>query len=741
MATMTSTSHGLSVLANSCVKNPINPKTGLKANLHDKNAVRIRFDDALNEVHSSILPESSTNTYGITALSGGYHKRPDNKESEEPRISKEEEFYEKLQQLKEENRQTLEAYKRLYQEKVIIEGIRNSQTFDFQRDKSGLDRNVEETTLSINGISGNNIKERSIAFDKKPPLSKPKSSVYQGPLRSKTLPIKSQHVFKKERPRSAPIEGKSYSLDDKEWSKFFDAQSSNGSLHDNNFVISSESEHSLNKVKQLWDDFKISEYTQRRHSFSSAQSDADGSQRGKKEWRHRITIPKPFNMSIREALKEKKKTKAQLELEQRQLEKQKQEEAECEKKFKAQPVPSHVYLPKYEEIMERNESRRQYVKQYCQELLKSQVKPFKFEIREKEKKLQSAQSAPLRKPEKPKPNFKANPVPKHIFSSEIDEKFLEEEELRKIRVKMRSKELLYEASLPPSMAAREKLKEQERKEKAHQAKLSAKKKHRSKNMHIVPDYDALYSEFQKGLARRKSMKEGTITEPFDLETERIRSSHDKIRRDIEEDERQLKENRWPFQSSRLTPRSSLKYLGALSNSLDAIPTQSSKAADLRTIKAKKEQERLNNRLREEDEAERRRKAREAQLRRYLSEKTNADDIPRPRDSIAERLKQKKQEDRMRQEAYQREIEEMKKRVEDSPLLVEKVMKDIARKEAEKKFSSTVNHAGLDEKEFLNSTHSRSPGRDSSYSYENTDKGTTHYESDLTYTKETEVYEN
>merc|ERR1711974_518338 len=101
------------------------------------------------------------------------------------------------------------------------------------------------------------------------------------------------------------------------------------------------------------------------------------------------------------------------------------------KKFKAQPVPSHVYMPLDEEIMEKNESRRKYVKEYCQDLLKSQVQPFNFELREQEKKVQRAMSAPVKKTTKPpKNNFKAEPVPKQVFDTKIDEKLQEEEELR-----------------------------------------------------------------------------------------------------------------------------------------------------------------------------------------------------------------------------------------------------------------------------------------------------------------------
>ena len=43
---------------------------------------------------------------------------------------------------------------------------------------------------------------------------------------------------------------------------------------------------------------------------------------------------------------------------------------------------------------------------------------------------------------------------------------------------------------------------------------------------------------------------------------------------------------------------------------------------------------------EAEEMERRRKAKEARLRRYLNEKMINEDLPNPRESIAERLKRR-----------------------------------------------------------------------------------------------------
>ena len=55
--------------------------------------------------------------------------------------------------------------------------------------------------------------------------------------------------------------------------------------------------------------------------------------------------------------------------------------------------------------------------------------------------------------EEPK-HFKAKPFPEHLFHNVHAEKMKEDEEYRKIRIRMRSKDLLRSASLPPNMKSR-----------------------------------------------------------------------------------------------------------------------------------------------------------------------------------------------------------------------------------------------------------------------------------------------
>lgn len=93
-------------------------------------------------------------------------------------------------------------------------------------------------------------------------------------------------------------------------------------------------------------------------------------------------------MTLREARKKAQwlASPASFEHERQQAQKQGQEEAECHRQFRAQPVPAHVYLPLYQEIMERNEARRQAGIQKRKELLLSSLKPFSFLEKEEQRK-------------------------------------------------------------------------------------------------------------------------------------------------------------------------------------------------------------------------------------------------------------------------------------------------------------------------------------------------------------------
>ncbi|NXA31657.1 F161B protein, partial [Eudromia elegans] len=105
-------------------------------------------------------------------------------------------------------------------------------------------------------------------------------------------------------------------------------------------------------------------------------------------WIPSVTVPQPFRMTLREARRKSQliQSHAFLELDKLRDKRQSQDEAECQKQFRAQPVPAHVFLPLYQELMEQNEIRRQIATQKRKELLLSSQRPFSFLEKEERKK-------------------------------------------------------------------------------------------------------------------------------------------------------------------------------------------------------------------------------------------------------------------------------------------------------------------------------------------------------------------
>lgn len=129
-------------------------------------------------------------------------------------------------------------------------------------------------------------------------------------------------------------------------------------------------------------------------------------------------------MTVREARRKAQwlASPASFEPERQQALRQGQEEAECHRQFRAQPVPAHVYLPLYQEIMERNEARRQEGIQKRKELLLSSLKPFSFlEKEEQRKAAQQKESAATAKAKVSKQKATRR-IPKSILEPALGDK-------------------------------------------------------------------------------------------------------------------------------------------------------------------------------------------------------------------------------------------------------------------------------------------------------------------------------
>ncbi|NXK40351.1 F161A protein, partial [Piprites chloris] len=393
------------------------------------------------------------------------------------------------------------------------------------------------------------------------------------------------------------------------------------------------------QIEKMWDGFSMEDYLSRIPDSPPGSPTRRKARKKHKEWSPKVTVPKPFQMTIREAQKKEQnvKSKSQIELENHLLKKQLEEEAECQKKFRANPVPATIFLPLYHDIVQRNEERRRSVRERSKLKLLASQKPFKFIERERQRsEIRKMQLRDLPMPENPAKVFRAKPVPKCVYSPDFNERLKEEELYREIRIRMRAEEMLRNSSVPNSRLA---LKETN-KTKKHKSTDPKQTEHRPRINPSVPDFGRLYERFQKRLLQQKQVKDLTVCEPFNLLTSYIPSNKGKILKDIEEDEEKLKETRWPFASPRRKPQ--MRHSSANSQLLGSGKSKS----------------------------------------------------PKNTESTRRRLQALRNNEKQRRQEYLQELKEMEERVKQRPLLFERVTQKNARIAAEKHYSNRLRALGI-----------------------------------------------
>ncbi|XP_062465903.1 protein FAM161A isoform X1 [Pezoporus occidentalis] len=386
------------------------------------------------------------------------------------------------------------------------------------------------------------------------------------------------------------------------------------------------------RIETMWDGFSVEDYIPRTKPSSPA---CRTTQKKQKAWSPKVTVPKPFQMTIREARKKEQniKSRSLVEMENNLLKKQLEEEAECQKQFRANPVPATVFLPLYHEIVQRNEERRRSVKERSKLQLLACQKPFKFIERDKQRnEMRKMQLRDLSAPGKKTGLFKAKPVPRCVYSPAVNDRLKEEELYREIRIRMRAEELLRNSSLPNSRLA---LKDASKKK----PKCSEPKQteHKPRIKSSVPDFELLHQRFQQRLLQQKQVKSLTVCEPFGLLTPYIPSNKGKILKDIEEDEEKLKETRWPYVSPRRKPQ--MRH------------------------------SRVNSHL-------------------------GGSKSPRITESTRRRIHAIRNYEKQRMQEYLQELQEMEERVKQRPLLFERVAQKNARIAAEKHYSNKLRALGI-----------------------------------------------
>ncbi|KAH8877306.1 Protein FAM161A [Schistosoma japonicum] len=435
-------------------------------------------------------------------------------------------------------------------------------------------------------------------------------------------------------------------------------------------------------------------------------------------WKHHITVPEPFEMTKREeSLKRFKNVQSKSKSLQPTTILD-DGNAHFGAQFKAKPIPSHVYLPLFEKLMEKNAIRREAIRKHHKEILKSTEKPFNFTIRENLKKEQNDFSRDKirqdenfgtdKKPFDFKNDRPSDPLdlPSHLFERRF-ERMQEDLLLKEVKRHLRAQRLLQSASLPPGMEERQHrmdMRKQERK--ARNERLNristldldnseAKQKH-YRHYHPAPDFKQLHWKSSKNLRLLwKPPPEPTRPKSFKLRTsERANSLN---RYSLQNNNNKMKKNDGEnfSQSTAKQPvldvpppalsRSALLRENYIRNSLAKVNLDEKKKEEMGYIKRLKQRE-VSDTMKETLGG---RLAPPKQIINLITE---------------ERKRQLIQNDLHRQAEYKRELNAIQQRVASKPLLVTRQNQILARKRAEAKFDASIRDAGLNLNELLENSY-------------------------------------
>ncbi|KAI4879089.1 hypothetical protein NFI96_001426 [Prochilodus magdalenae] len=353
--------------------------------------------------------------------------------------------------------------------------------------------------------------------------------------------------------------------------------------------------------------------------------------------------------------------------------------AECQKQFRVAPVPEHVYMSLYDSIVSEQERMRQEGRQQRRELLLSMQKPFTFHQREQKKDKPKQEPATDKQSEIRKHTGGRKAVPKAVTDPAISEHLKEEEKKRKIRIQARAQETLRASSAPIQSQAPRADGQQSRTSQKTKSKvlgfLEQRPSFRPVIIAQVPDFDKQYQAFQRKLMETSEKREVTLCRPFQLRTSTLQPRHSRSSTD---------------KSLSATSKSSLKrsssFGGLTSLSMDTLPTYITDAARKRSMAIRKSLELRDNKEQENAEWMKQHRINSQAMSKAVAARAKALD---PHTSL-------KEADQERVKDYKRELREMRTRVTARPYLFEQVSQKNAKSDAERRYRTTLEQAGLDE---------------------------------------------
>ncbi|XP_015439693.1 PREDICTED: protein FAM161A [Dufourea novaeangliae] len=216
-------------------------------------------------------------------------------------------------------------------------------------------------------------------------------------------------------------------------------------------TVCNEKIHSIDNNWRMWNEFK---------SKDTVESDIDSVETRSlpasisKEWHP--TVPKPFSFTLRE---EAEQYMVQVETENAQRKNSINSNKSPCRKRRIRPIPLTSKIPLYNKLIAEKEERSRMIREESAINLMSQVRPFRLECDRRAQRSLARSSPEIRsKSVNALTKFKAKPVPKNLFTTEIYDRMLEDEYYRHLQKRVRAAELMKSSCLPPSMARRERVK-------------------------------------------------------------------------------------------------------------------------------------------------------------------------------------------------------------------------------------------------------------------------------------------
>lgn len=417
----------------------------------------------------------------------------------------------------------------------------------------------------------------------------------------------------------------------------------------------------------------------------------------KRDSEMQVTIPEPFSFDSKERIDKSAHAK------ERKFEEIKEEQERLIRYYsnyqiKANPIPESTALPLYEEIMRRNEARRQMVKSFSVAITKANEKPFSFYHRKsdaQERHKKHCGHGGGIPPEFFNENrFRALPIPWYCQPENLQyfHQQLAREEEEKKELKEAHKEWLKSASeLPPNM---KRLKEKEEHfEKEKTAKIEAlRNQYTVKPVQFkatpIPDYKKLQREFEEKLIAKKSEFTPTVPKPIQMRPPKVR-----VQKELKNGLKSVQESRKSVNAAKKQGKSKLKK--SQNQKVVAQIPSATRAHLLRMEQRKQEQEKklIEEQIKLEEEEQR-----EFRRQHFAKKVNQSPALNDHKVHLEQAREQRKAEhryiEREREIEYQNFLLNMYQRVYSQPLMLEdpngyhrmvnSQMEEIPQEEAEEK---------------------------------------------------------